>query len=501
MTKKMLFYVGLVFIVSNLFYQEYFGLNTLIASVAIVTAYAFNQINRIKSIKWNAAALLFIFNGFSVFYNGSTLALWLYFISFCFFSAVHYNIKLSLPLGFVQAVQSFFSGFYYFIDALTQFFKTKEKTDANRILVRILLYSIPFLIAIIFLKLYQSADETFYEWTKFINLDWISWGFIGFYLFIFILFFGFYFFHGSQEIDRIENDYKNDIPSNYTDKVETFFGFQNERKIAGSLLITLNLMLLLYNCIDLHFIFVKLPNPAPTLRYSELLHGGVNSLITSIVLVIFIISFIYRGQLNFKGSKLIRIAASFWMIQNILMVTTTAIKNYEYIIHWGLTYKRIGVYVYLILAALGLIFTLIKILNVKSFWFLVRNTSIAFIICFSFLGCINWDKHIAQFNLTQLKPTQIDFDYILSLGKETYPYLMDYYKENGIEDDFVRHELFISYNLAKDNLNYKIEHASWRSLNLSERSLQSKFNKVKVIQIPDDSNQLNTTGANRRRAS
>lgn len=491
MSKKMLFYSGLIFVIANLFYAEFWGLNALIASFAYVAfsaimSHSNGKINLFKSPKWWFAALLFIGNGFAVFYTNTSLASGFYLVNFLLFAAIHNEIKISIPLGLAQSLQSFFAGFYYFIESISQLFEKNDGKDRKKTLVKVLLYTIPLVIAIVFLKLYQSADETFYEYTKFINLDWISWNFIIFYIILFIAFFGLYFFKSNHGINHLEDNLKNNIDAGYSDKVEQYMGVKNEQKIAMSLLITLNLILVLYNFIDLRFIFIDLPNPDPTLRYAELLHGGVDSLIASIILVIIIITSIYRGQLNFQGSKLIRTLALIWLLQNIVMVATTVVKNYEYITHWGLTYKRIGVYIYLILAATGLIFTIIKILKVKSVWYLIRNTSLAFLTCFTLMGLINWDKIIVNYNLSQLPAEQIDFPYLMDLENEAYPALISYYKDNKKSPEITEnrrlwHNLFVDFESTRKALQIKKNAGTWRSINIRETQILNEMERFNLV--------------------
>lgn len=491
MSKKMFFYLALVFVTTNLFYNERWGLNTLIiAFLTIVVSLVSNRDETIpkepKTGKWWFAAFLFVLNGFAVFYNHSLLSSVFYILSFLYFSAVHNERQLSVPLGFAQSIQSFFGGFYYFVESMITGLKQKEKKDTQNLFIRFLLFTVPVIIAIVFLKLYQTADQTFYEMTKFINLDWISWGFIGFYFVIFVSSYGLFFYNTNAEINKLEANLKNGIANDYDDGVQKYLGLKNEKKIALSLLITLNVMLLLYNFIDLKFILIDLPNPEPTLRYSALLHGGVNSLITSIILVIIIITFLYRGQLNFQGNKITRALALVWLFLNLLMVFTTAVKNAEYIAHWGLTYKRIGVYIYLLLATMGLVFTIIKIIRIKSIWFLIRNTSLAFLTCFTFMGLVNWDKLIVKHNLTQLEPNQIDFEYLISIGWEAYPDLMHYYnahKESPeiTEDRWLWHHLFESFEDTRKHLREKRSTVTWRSLNLREAQLLKRMENFKLV--------------------
>ena len=87
-----------------------------------------------------------------------------------------------------------------------------------------------------------------------------------------------------------------------------------------------------------------------------------------------------------------------------MVVGFNCVKNYNYIHDWGLTHKRIGVYVYLTLCIIGIAFTIYKILNQKSFAYLIRQISVftftSFLIVFSLLS---WNSIIANYNLNDQK--------------------------------------------------------------------------------------------------
>lgn len=470
-----------------LFHNERMGLNAIIAALSFVgfTFMEHRAANRtiLSSGKWSFAAVLFIVNAFSVYFSHSGLAFGLFYLSLFYFAAINYNTKLSLPLGLAQSVQSFFTGFYYIFHSTINHFKNKKSGQTQKGLIRFILFLAPLIIGVIFLKLYQNADETFAEWTAFINLDWISWSFIGLYILFTFLLFGIYHLRGIQEVDATESRLKNTILSGYSDRIQQFLGIINERKIATSLLITLISLLVLYNMIDLRFLFIELPNPSPGLRYSDLLHGGVNSLMTSIILVILIVTFIFRGELNFQRNKFVKILTLIWLALNGLMILTTAVKNYEYISHWGLTYKRIGVYIYLALAIGGLVFTFIKVLYVKSFWYLLRNTSLTFLVGFTIVGAVNWNKIIVRHNL-QLPISQIDFDYLYDLGPDTYPDMLKYYNNHAtqLSDnlDFWQ-RLGRNFNWTKAQLETKSASYSWKSSNYRETQLLAEMQQVNLI--------------------
>ncbi len=491
-TKIKLYFVWIL-VLSNLFYQENLGLNALIVSLVSISIFGLSERERPKTNQWWLAAGLWFIAGFSLFMTGTSLGICMYFLTFLYFMGIHHNYGLSAPMSILQALQSFFTGLFYCFDSLNNRLTKPKEEKNNKWIINTLLVLVPLIIAITFLKLYQIADETFYELTKFINLDWISWGFLGFYFFLTINLFGFYYFRGEKSIDDIDESLVNQITPNYSDKIQNYLGLNNEIKGAIGLLITLNLMLVLYNGIDLNFIIVDFQNPDQSLRYSQVIHEGINALITSIILVILLITFLFRGKINFSKNRIVKNLAYFWIAQNIIMVVTTMIKNYEYVSHWGLTYKRLGVYIYLFLAAIGLIFTLIKLIRSNSFWYLLRMNTLAFLVVFTILPCFNWNSIIAKYNLSQIKEEKIDFQYLLNLGEETYPYLLVYHGKHQCLSPGLQTRLAERTREAKIDLQINQSTKTWRSLVMSDYYLQKDLEAINLIYETDSEYSFNTS--------
>jgi hypothetical protein len=384
-----------------------------------------------------------------------------------------------MPFALVMAMGSFAIGIGELFTNFFQAFEPGKQRIPGKKLVTALAISIPLVIGIIFLKLYQSADATFYELTKFINLSWISWGFIVFYLFCAIVLYGFFFFTTLEDVKTLDEGIKLDTAETYSDKIQRFFGVQNETKIAFSLLIILNVLLLLYNLIDLNYLFVELNSPQRALSISEVVHGGINSLIASLILAIIIISFLFRGALNFAQNKFLKILALGWLIQNIVMVMTTSIKNAEYVSLWGLTYKRIGVYIYLFLAMLGICLTIYKIIKKKSFWFLIKSCSLTFSVVLVSLLTFNWNRAIATYNLDYVKQNHIDFSYLLELGPDTYGAILIHHQNVEPVDNWVLIRINDQLNNYPTRTYENDFDATWRSYNWSDAQAKKELANVK----------------------
>ena len=477
-------------LITNLLFEEVMGLNATIICVVSIPLFAYLDPERIRRSSWWWAATIWAISAFSVFYIASPISYFIYFLAFLFFTAVNHSKFISLPIGMVQSMLSIAIGFAKSIERIADYFRNKDKRSGSKIAIKFITYSLPLVIGVIFLKLYQSADETFYEYTKFINLDWISWQFIFYYALTTFITYGFYYYSQQKDLLEFEESLPNEIPSNYSDKIERYLGVKNEGKIAKSILITLNALLILYNILDVKYILVDLYDPQRDMIFSEMVHNGINSLIASLILVIIIISFLFRGYINFSDNKFIKILGLIWIVQNVLMVFTTSVKNWEYVAGWGLTHKRIGVFIYLFLAVVGLSLAFYKIIKKKSFWFLLRNTALSFTLILVSLTTFSWPRLITNYNLSHVKYEKIDFYYLYEMGPETYKALTNYHSEETPVSSGILVGIAESIEYEIDYLVVNQEDLSWRSFSYLDYTLDMELRNIH-IEVPESLQQEN----------
>ena len=105
------------------------------------------------------------------------------------------------------------------------------------------------------------------------------------------------------------------------------------------------------------------------------------------------------------------------------MVISVAIRNFRYIDESGLTYKRIGVLVFLVMTLVGLITLYIKVRNKKSTFFVLKINSWAMYLLFFAMSAFNWDIIVVRFNLAMPETKTIDKGYLLTFSDKTLPYL------------------------------------------------------------------------------
>ncbi|CAI8932713.1 DUF4153 domain-containing protein [Chryseobacterium sp. IT-36CA2] len=135
-------------------------------------------------------------------------------------------------------------------------------------------------------------------------------------------------------------------------------------------------------------------------QLSEETHERVNAVIMSIVMAILVIMFYFKSGFNFDPKAgLLKILAKIWIFLNAILVVSAALKNYEYIVNYAFTYKRLGVFAFLLLSLVGLTLTFIKIQKQKRNIFLVNTMIWYFYATILVCSYINWGGFITSQNM------------------------------------------------------------------------------------------------------
>ncbi len=392
-----------VLLYGTLFYDQTAGINFLLFNLLLVGLLIYRKMDLIKSKVWLSVAIGAIASSFFIFMYGSALAIWANLFSLFILSALSINPKTSfLTSIFLTICSTGSSCVFMFINWANRKSKQIVGVYHRPFYVKLFLFIIPFLIAILFFFFYQTSNPLFYNFTKNINLDFISIGWIFFTLGGLLLLYGF--FHnkilpGFYELDsRVSLNLSPEIASR-----KNFFNslmrIDNENLSGIILFVMLNCLLFILNVLDINYFLFNGKLPEGT-NHKGFVHEGIGTLIMSIVVAICIILFYFRGELNYyKQNKWLRIMALLWIVQNAFMIFSTAYRNNLYIEESGISYKKIGVYVYLILAFIGLATTLIKVLKFKTNWYLFRMNAAAYYYFLVFACFFNWDIIITNFNI------------------------------------------------------------------------------------------------------
>lgn len=446
-----------------LFYNQGMGLNCALLAVFVAAGlFLLNPIAVIRKGWWLSLGALVISAVCMVLYSNAlsffTLAFSMMLLSA--YSSANASALLNFgQAGFslVLAVPEFFRGWY-----LARMRKANSNTEriANNWLVYILVTAI----FLLFVFMYSQASSAFGELLKDIDLSFISFGWL------LTAGLGFFLLHGlfkHRRLKGVEN-FEHSLAKPLTASLEPHteevqYSLKMETKAGMLLLGLLNLLLLTVNVSDIVFLA---KDTREAVNYPELVHQGVGALIMSIIGAISIILFFFRGKLNFeKMAKPLQILAMVWMLQNLFLIGTAGIKNSFYIGYVdGLTYKRIGVYYYLLLSGIGLFFTAVKLYNRKPNWYLVRVNFVAFFTVMVLSCPIDWDGLIVNYNMNKAARENKDADmhYLMQLSNKTLPQVVDWAAKANADTTLLHNytnERFIDFTLR---LTRKVEEfKSW----------------------------------------
>lgn len=187
----------------------------------------------------------------------------------------------------------------------------------------------------------------------------------------------------------------------------SFLDLDAERMSGVISLFSLNILLIFFIITfnyEQFYEVAKTPN-----QLSEETHERVGAVIGSIIMAILVIMFYFKSNFNFDPKAgLMKVLSKIWIVLNAVLVFSAMAKNTEYIINYGMTYKRLGVYAFLILSLIGLILTFIKIQKQKKNAFLF-NTMVWYVYAVVLVvSYINWGGFITSYNIQR---SDFDLDY------------------------------------------------------------------------------------------
>lgn len=475
-----------------LFYQQSAGLNYLIFGLLMVFLSLLQNTQNAKKIAWWAVALGTLISGFMVFRLGTNLPILAHIISLFFLAGLTFKSNTSLLLAGFNSITSFVLTLPVLV---FKFFKRKPQNENTKtslsLFKRLLLLMFPLFVVFIFFILYQDSNPLFLKFTEKINLDWFNFAFIKHFLFGLLLMYAFFVQRIIQRFNRFDENTTDNIPhTTEAQHQQSFFArfisLPSEAFTALALLLMLNVLIAFLNGIDIYFLWLK--NPLPQgLVFSNYLHSGTFALIVSILLAIAIIVFFFRGIFNFspQGKKL-KWLGFLWVAQNVVMIVSAMLRNQLYIAQYGMTHKRIGVYVFLLLALIGLVFTLVKIATNKNFWFLLRKNAWAYYAVLIVACFFDWDNIITEYNIKLANKNYIvdlDKNYLDRLSHTNTALLL-------LQDTNYLHQYNIpSYSL--NSLDRKLYHLlEYQQRNHWKEKCYSKDKNLERIQTLNESKRL-----------
>lgn len=264
---------------------------------------------------------------------------------------------------------------------------------------------------------------------------------------------------------------------------------KTEYKTGLISLLLLNVLLLFINILDIKYVWFGFTF-SDDVNLSAYVHEGAGLLIFSIILAMLILLFFFRGNLNFyKKNKWLQYGAYLWIFQNIILVISVFIRDFYYISHFGLAYKRIGLLFFLAMVVCGLITVFCKILYTRTAYYILRINAWAGIFLLVLATTVHWDYRIAKYNLERKSLVPLDIPYLLSLSDRTLP-LIEKNKDVLTHDTHQWHthyKPYTSYNAAgyfeerKKIFIEKQKQYSWLSWNSADALVRKSLASTTII--------------------
>ncbi len=197
---------------------------------------------------------------------------------------------------------------------------------------------------------------------------------------------------------------------------------RGEYRTAIVLFAALNLLLLQLNVLDVQHVWMDFTFTGQYLK--DFVHQGTWMLIISIVMGAALVLYFFRGDLNFiRGNTPLKWLCLAWLAQNAMLAASVAVRNYWYIHHFGLAYKRIGVILFLLAALVGLWLVMRKVTLLRSSFYLTRWNLLAAYVIVVCASLFDWDTLIARYNIEHRGTIFVELSYLLQLDDKVLPYL------------------------------------------------------------------------------
>src|SRR6185312_5150756 len=342
-----------------------------------------------------------------------------------------------------------------------------KKITGNDFFKRLLaMVLIPGFLLFIFIVLYASSSDIFYSFFEAIPFNFNFFELVFLTCLGFFLSFNLWFVFIPKSVIRINNQLGINFSSSKQTQLKPTFSFLEinfERKSGEISLIVLNILLIFF---IITYNYEQFFSIVKTWSLSDEIHQRVATLIFSIVMAIGVIMFYFKSTFNFdKKAGLLKHLSYLWIILNSLLTISAFVKNTEYISDFGLTYKRIGVYIFLFLSLTGLLTTYLKIHCQKTNAFLLTRMLRIFFFTFIIAGFMNFSWIVTKYNITFHKTQDTGYLRSLNFNKQL---LFNTYKNDPIWQKYFESERQEINNEKSKNL--LSSHLYFSTLNLNNKT-------------------------------
>lgn len=473
-------------IFSYLFYNANPGINWFIFNALLVGATFIVDHERISKLRIVASVALLL-SSFSFALNGLTWTFFVSIVSLLVYSGVtaepHFrSLALTIPQSAFNAVTS---GLIFVRKALIDSRGIGKLVSGS---VRYYYLAVPMIVILVFVSMYSYASPFFERYLgvvgKQINNSWLwfndhfNWQW--FWLFVLGLLISAFILvpYQSQQLQDFNRNFRENLERRKRKFYASFglLGLKKEYRSAIFLLITLNALILFFNALDIYHVWISFEWNGQYLK--QFVHEGTWMLVVSIFVSIALVLYYFRGNLNYyPARRTFRILTYAWIAQNAFLALSVGVRNWYYLQHFSLAYKRVAVVFFLALVLFGLFTVYIKVRDKKTKHYLFRTNLMAIFLVLVISSTVNWDAIITRYNFAHHKTGYLHFDYLLKMDPSAIPY-MDYDRETLLEmeaqrdkrfpivESYMTADLFYEHlQVKKERFKNRCAETSWKEWN------------------------------------
>jgi hypothetical protein len=414
--KKHHFIFASSFVFTLLFYNQSVGLNLAIFGLFLTALIVYFFKNKFTSFSHWGLVFTSVLSCLSFAWYGDFASFLALFLSIAILQCKTQVADLKLiqlvPLIIVNGFTSLGRPFLF-----AQWLPKREfKNDFIKKLIAYV--AIPLVFLLLFFVVYSFGSDhfsaLFTDYTLDLDIfELIEMVLIGFY--ISFTFWNYWVPKTSYEVNKkLANDFN--IAEKVNQQTFSFLDLDFERKSGEITLWLLNTMLLVFIGTYNYEQFFEVTVSS---ALSKATHERVNAVIFSTIMAVGVLLFYFKGGFNFdKKAGTLKRLSKIWIFLNAILIISTFVKNSEYVAFFGLTYKRLGVYAFLILALIGLGYTFIKIIRQKTNAYLFNQMVGYFYGTIVLCACINWGNLITVYNISVGKGVEPTFLCSLNFNDE-----------------------------------------------------------------------------------
>ena len=419
-----------------LFYNESVGVNLAIFGLVLTGIICYCFQDRFTSRSHLVLVVTSILSCIAFAWYGDFVSFLALAISIIFlqFKTQETNLKIVqvFPVAFINGITS--------LGRMLMFSQWLPKRDIKNDFTKkmIAYFLIPTVFVGLFFIVYAFGSDHFSTLFTDYYLD------VNFFQLVLIALLGFYlsFTFWNYWIPEAFSDYNSMFDNDFenADRIKnqqtfSFLDIEFERRSGEITLVLLNALLLVFIVTYNYEQFFEVIEKS---KLSAATHERVNSVIFSIIMAVGVILFYFKGGFNFdEKAKNLKQLSKIWILLNGILIISTIIKNSEYVSFYGLTYKRLGVYAFLILAIIGLVFTFLKIIKQKTNGYLINQMVWYFYGTILLCSYVNWGNLVTNYNISFNKGVEPMFLKTLNYNEE---FRQHYFPDSSIPsiNDFDR---------------------------------------------------------------